>query len=86
MTIGLFSHQIWWRSVEQLIKGNVVANRGGYVVFWLTSDANSISMKFGVDIIFRTGSCLIIQSYSPCGTDSTERANHVGFCHASSST
>jgi len=33
--------------------------------------ADKISMKFGVDNIFWTGSCLIIQSYSPCGDNST---------------
>jgi len=39
-------------------------------------------MKFGVVIIFRTGSCLIIQSHSPGGATAQQRASHVGLCHA----
>jgi len=38
---------------------------------------DQIFMKFGVDIIFWTGSCSIIQSCSPDGANSTRTASHI---------
>jgi len=42
-----------------------------------TSD--QIFMKFGVDVVFQTGSCQVIQLYSPNGANTQARATRVGM-------
>lgn len=90
MTIELYPHQIQRGSVEQQRRTAYAYRRrvGDFSLVLQQCNnhnvemADQMSIKFGVNIIFRTGSCLIMQAYLPGRANSSRTGESCWLCRA----